>query len=153
VPPVRGAEGGATGPKRVGPELRRKLLAAIAAQRERRLAAQGTAAANPDRTGTLDKDYIRERMQDLMPLVKECYDNALRDHPDLRGRLVVEFTLSGEPGAGAIIEDSKILDGSIENAPLRECVQETMYALELKAPDEGGRIVVRYPFELEVHGP
>ena len=104
--------------------------------------------------GTLDKDYIGERMADILPLVKECFEEALRDHPTLAGKLVVEFTISGEAGVGGLIEDSKVVEGTtIEDASLRECIQETMYALEMHAPEQGGRVVVRYPFTLELHGP
>ena len=103
----------------------------------------------PADVGTLDHHYVRERIGDIVPLVKECYENALRDSPALEGKVVVEFALSGEPGAGAVIEESKILEGSTIGDPsLRECVQETMYAVELRAPERGGRLVVTYPFVL-----
>jgi hypothetical protein len=147
-------KGQTTAPKRLAPDVREKLVAAIAAARKTRIATRGEEASSGEDPGTLDKDYIRERMNDIVPLVKECYENALRDQPELHGRIVVEFTISGEPGLGAVIEDSKILEeSSITDASLRECVQESMYALEMRAPERGGRVVVRYPYILEPHGP
>jgi len=102
----------------------------------------------------LDSAYIRERIKDIVPLVKECYENALEEKPDLEGRIFVEFAIGGEPDVGAVVEDSKILDNStITDASLLECVRETMYALELEPPERGGRVVVVYPFKFARRGP
>src|SRR5688572_10462224 len=42
--------------------------------------------------GTLDGPYIKSRIGEIAPLMKECYENALRTAPQLAGRLVVKFT-------------------------------------------------------------
>lgn len=88
-------------------------------------------------------------MQEIKDLVRGCYEDALRAEPDLEGRLVVEFVIGAEPDVGGIVEESHIDETSplARSRALSECVSESMYALELRAPDGGGRVTVRYPFE------
>jgi hypothetical protein len=141
------------------PEARARLLAAL----ERAQAARGPAPApaaapgggplpglRPDGSvfGELDKEYIRASIRELVPLVRECYENALRDQPDLGGTLTVAFTIAGEPEIGGVVTESGIVgtDAGTLHAGLEECVRETMYGLKLQAPRGGGIVKVRYPF-------
>lgn len=105
------------------------------------------AAAGPA-TRELDAAYIRSQMQALLPLIKECYENALRDQPRFDGRLVVNFTIVAEPDIGGLVTDSTIdsAASTIADAPMRECVQETLYGAQFPAPRNGGEVHVTYPF-------
>jgi RNA polymerase sigma-70 factor (ECF subfamily) len=98
----------------------------------------------------LDKDYIHEEITDLLPLVQECFEAALEQHPNLSGKLMVRFTIVGEPGIGGLISESTIEDGesTISDAGVRECIANTMYAAQFPAPEGGGQMVVEYPFVL-----
>ena len=129
----------------------RRLLGAVRAAQARRVAATRAGSSTPppdDAVGTLDPDTIRNGIREMKELLAECYELALREQPRLAGRLVVEFTLVGEPSVGAVVEESRI-DPDSElggNAALGECVRETVMTLELPAPPQGGRVEVRYPF-------
>jgi hypothetical protein len=145
---------------KLSPEARARLLAAL----ERARGARGPVLApapppgaggtmpvlRPDGGGggSLDKEYIRAAIRELVPLVRECYENALRDQPDLGGRLTVEFSIAGEPEIGGVVTESRIAgtDAGALHAGLEECVRETMYGLKLDAPAGGGTVQVRYPF-------
>ncbi len=117
-----------------------------------RIAAAG--AEDRDFTGRLDPQYIRDAVQEIRPLLGECYEMAVQaaqeagdDVPE--GQLVTEFTFVGAPGEGGIVESSSIDENSeVYHPVLDECFRETLYTLELPAPEEGGRILVRYPFQL-----
>jgi len=113
-----------------------------------RPAATGSASSGADAIGTLPADYIRAQMQEIRPLIIECYEETLRTEPGLAGHLVVEFDIAGEPDVGGIVEDSRIDESTdlARSAALSECVRETIYSLELRAPEGGGRVQVRYPF-------
>jgi hypothetical protein len=99
---------------------------------------------------TLDKDYIRSRIDDIIPLVKECYDEALERDATLAGNVVVSFRIAGEPDVGGVVESSEIVASAttIADGPLLECIRETMYAADFVAPPVGGAVDVIYPFEL-----
>jgi hypothetical protein len=152
---------GPAGGKRLTPETRQRILQALEQARAARegrpagaaptpAAAPRGAAPGPDGGGggTLDKEYIRASIRELVPLVKECYENALLERPDLGGKLTVEFSIAGEPAIGGVVAESRIVgtDAGTLHAGLEECVRETMYGLKLEAPAGGGIVKVRYPF-------
>ncbi len=108
---------------------------------------------SPDAPGRLDPAYIREAVRELQPLIAECYELALEEDDTLAGRLVLEFDIEGEPEVGGVVEDSAIGDESTLTHPtLDECVRETIYTLELPAPEGGGMVHVRYPFTFSREG-
>jgi hypothetical protein len=131
---------------------RRQLLAQLARARHRRRAA--APAAGPggsdrqpvapldlaDKTGSTS-DWERRQLDTLNQLLGECYDLAAHDDPDLAGTLGVQFTIAGEPEIGGLVDDIEIMEGysTIEQATLRECVTESLYALELDPPPDGVR--------------
>lgn len=112
------------------------------------------AAGQEDRefTGRLDPQYIRDAVGQIRPLLAECYEMAVESaqsagEPAPEGQLVTEFTFVGAEGEGGIVETTNIDENSeLRHPVLDECLRETLYTLELPAPEEGGRIMVRYPF-------
>jgi len=149
--------------RRLTPEDRARLLEAVARAREAReaSAAAGTgsgsaggawlkkgAEAESGPVATLDKEYVRSRVKEIVPLIKECYEMALYERAETSGKLTVRFVVSGEPGVGGVIEESEIVEseGIPEGTSLGECVRETMYAMEFEAPPGGGKVTVKYPF-------
>jgi hypothetical protein len=87
-------------------------------------------------------------MQEIVPLIKECYDVALEQEPTMGGKIVVEFVIIGEEEIGGLVESSQVVaeQSDVKSPPFLECVQETMYAIELDAPEGGGSTTIRYPF-------
>ncbi len=88
-------------------------------------------------------------MKEILPLVRGCFERTLLRRPDVEGKAVVEFSIVGEEEVGGLVElsESDNEASTIEDEQFSECIQETMYALEFKPPEGGGRVVVRYPFE------
>jgi len=97
--------------------------------------------------GKLSKEYIRGTVREAIPLIKECYHLALEENPELSGRLDVNFTISGEPDVGGLVEESDVVaeEGLAYNETLEDCVRETVYTLEFPPPEGGGVVKVRYP--------
>lgn len=112
-------------------------------------------AGEPGQAPGLEKDYIRGQLIEIMPIVKECYENALETNPKLEGRLVVHLSIVAEPGIGGLVESSEVdREGPLGSEPaLVECVQESMYAVKLKAPRGGGQVKVSYPIIFRADGP
>ena len=104
----------------------------------------------PDRVGSLDPDYVRQAIHEILPLIRECYENALVARPTMAGTLLVHMTITAEPGVGGVVADSHIVDdkSSLDDAETRECVLESMYAARFPAPLGGGDVEVDYPFTL-----
>ncbi len=156
--PSAAAPAGAGKPARSRSEAaaaRERLVRDIARARERRLARAaansppaGGAPTDQD-VGQLDKEYIRDRVKEIVPLVAECYEMSLADEPTLAGTVVVHFVMAGEPEVGGVVESSEIdaERSTLSRPALDECIRETMYALEFDPPEDGGRVEVRYPFK------
>lgn len=131
---------------------RQELLEIIERARNLRLegsggAATGTSASGEEATGRLDGKYIQSAIKDAIPLVKECYQLALHDTPDLSGKVIVEFSIVAEAGAGGIVESVDILSesGIGKDQTLTECLSQTVLSLQFPEPEDGGKVEVRYP--------
>jgi hypothetical protein len=98
--------------------------------------------------GRYDPEYIRANMrEDMFPLIKQCYGDALERQPKLAGNLVLKFSIVGDPSVGGVIEDADFADESdIHDDEMRTCVRESLMTLTLdKPPEGGGKVTVTYP--------
>ncbi len=110
----------------------------------------GNATDNPQKSTDLtltnktgsDTSWDRDQITVLNQLLGECYDIAKEQDPDLEGTIGLQFTLRGEPEIGGLVENITFVaeHSSIVNPPMRECMQESLYALELDPPDQGTRV-------------
>lgn len=100
---------------------------------------------------TLDEEYIREVVrEDLLPIAHECYRSALEDQPDLSGRLMLHFSITGDESVGGIVDEVSIGEESTMKHPmLGECMAESTASLLFEPPQGGGTMKVTYPFVFE----
>jgi hypothetical protein len=91
-----------------------------------------------DKTGS-STDWEKRQVEILNELLAECYDLAASEQPGLSGTLGVSFRITGEPAVGGVVEAVELLDdhSTIRQSTMRECVTESLYALELAPPPEG----------------
>lgn len=117
---------------------------------ERRHSSPASAAPQPEAEpqGTLTKEYIRERVrEDVLPLVKECYDNLLEQQPKSGGRMVLKFAIMGDEDVGGIVDGVELAEESeIQDADFRECLTESTMSAVFDPPEGGGRVEITYPF-------
>jgi len=97
----------------------------------------------------MDKQYIRAAVREIIPLLGDCYLEGMLRNPKLAGKVVVDFTIEGEPDVGGVVGESAIdaKESDLADPAVRECIQETIYALEIDPPASGGVVRVHYPFE------
>ncbi len=137
----------------------RKLLRAALAEARAARAAQGngaTAAASPDgprpqlddphttdlalRDKTGDESaWEKRQLGVLQQLLGECYDLARAGDPSLEGKVALLFTVSAEPDIGGLVDDIRFDEAgtTIASPDLRECMRQSLYALELDPPPQG----------------
>ena len=98
--------------------------------------------------GSLSKEYIRDTVkEDVVPLVRECYNNLLEKDPEIAGRMVMQFAIMGDESVGGIVDEMEFAEESeIQDEDFRECVSESMMSTVFEPPEEGGKVVVKYPF-------
>jgi hypothetical protein len=164
-PPGEAASGSAR--RALSPDRRRAILAAIEAARDHRQAGSARRPAAPgssptsgpasgpasgptsgsgsatvldiiNRTGD-DSSWAKRSLATLNTLLGECYDQARAEHPELAGTLTLMFTIAGEPDVGGLLKQVQIIEdrSTLTQPALRECMQESLYALELDPPPVG----------------
>jgi TonB family protein len=131
----------------------RGFLLAVAACACRPDAASPTdAPARPQ--GSLAKAVIRDVVRANIHDVRSCYNARLAatDAPaganitTPRGRVAVEFTI-GPTGA---VRRSKVASNDTGDGALGRCIAGAVKRWKFPEPEGGGKIVVTYPFVLEV---
>ena len=104
----------------------------------------GTAAVR----GALDKEIIRRIIRRHINEVKFCYEKDLASKPDLFGRVIIQFTISG---SGQVV--ASVVQQSTMNSPSTEqCIAAAVRRWEFPKPQGGGIVIVSYPFVLKAAG-
>jgi Ca-activated chloride channel family protein len=95
-------------------------------------------------TGSIDKDIIRRIVRAHVGEVRKCYDDGLKRDPNLKGRVLIAFTI-GKSGkvVAATVESTTVADAAVG-----ECIAKA--AGRWKFPkNEIGDVTIKYPFVLE----
>jgi hypothetical protein len=95
----------------------------------------------------VDPKYIQQRVrEDLFPLARGCYADAMKRDPKVAGRLVVSFRIIGDHKVGGVVDDAKLTDETtIADPEFQTCVRESMMSVSFDAPPNDGEITVVYP--------
>jgi len=98
--------------------------------------------------GSLDKEIIRRIIRRHINEVKFCYEKELTTHPDLYGRVIIQFIIAGD---GHVM--TSLVQNSTMNSPIVEqCIAGALRRWEFPKPQGGGIVQVSYPFVLKASG-
>jgi outer membrane biosynthesis protein TonB len=98
--------------------------------------------------GALDKEIIRRIIRRHINEVKFCYEKELAKKPDLYGRVMIQFTISG---TGAVVS-SIVQSSTMNNSSVEQCIAGAVHRWEFPKPQGGGVVIVSYPFVLKASG-
>jgi FHA domain len=98
--------------------------------------------------GSLDKEIIRRIIRRHINEVKYCYEQELMKKPDLGGRILVQFTISG----GGQVLSSVLQSSTMSNTRVEMCTVQAVRRWEFPKPLGGGIVIVSYPFVLTPAG-
>ena len=105
--------------------------------------------ADEDTGTTLTKTEIRDAMREVVPLLAQCYEEALPKlaNPDLS--VIANLTLAGDPDIGTIVDAHELVDrdGNPMLPSFNDCIRSNLQLMALPPLAEGDKIEVRYPFE------
>jgi TonB family protein len=93
--------------------------------------------------GTLDKEIVRRIIRQHLNEVKYCYELQLPRHPDLAGRITVQFSIAAEGKVTA----SLVQASSLNNAAVESCIVQATRRWEFPRRN-AGLTIVSYPFVL-----
>lgn len=131
-------------------EVRRRILLAWAqGDSDEHAPADIDKRPMPERDGGVDPDYIRDVVRsEFTPLVGSCYESLLK-RQDAGGTVDVSFTIVGDEKIGGIVEEAEVSsDAGLGDDEFQTCLRESMASVAFRPPPHGGKVTVRYPFEL-----
>jgi hypothetical protein len=99
---------------------------------------------DPKIRGGLDKEIVRRVIRQHLNEVKYCYEQQLPRHPDLAGRMSVQFTIAP---AGNVMA-SLLQSSSLANVAVESCVVQAVKRWQFPQPPGAGFVMVSYPFVL-----
>lgn len=141
-------------PKRVSTERRAELLNAFLRAKASPKPEEAETSREAHETKLTTKQYIREQLEGIQPMIAECFYAAKKVDPSLGSELPLAFTIGGEPGVGGLVTEAELHPSLAKQKKLIECVRETLFSLEIDPPERGpsgevGEVGVRYSFEFD----
>lgn len=92
-------------------------------------------------TGGCDKGDISKNVRARAASLRACYETQLMAKPDLSGKVTVQWTITAD---GSVASD-KIVDDSMKNSSVTDCVLRTIRRIRFLKP-EAGVCVIQWPF-------
>lgn len=92
--------------------------------------------------GSLDKKVIKEVIHEHHREVRACYEVELVKQPELAGRVLSQFTISGTGDVVAVV----LRDSTLGNSAIEECVRRRLLSWKFPKPIGGGNVDVIYAF-------
>lgn len=92
--------------------------------------------------GGLDRSVIAEYIQRQLGHILNCYERQLSAHPELHGKISVNFTISS---TGQVVTQ-KIVETEMKNQPTESCMLSKVAQWKFPEPKGGTKVVVTYPF-------
>lgn len=105
-----------------------------------------TRAASPDAgaPGRLEASAIQDVVREHRDELGFCFTWQLHQHPELGGRIVMEFVI----GADGQVSEARVASDELDDEVVERCFVRVTERMEFPAPDGGGEVTVRYPFQL-----
>ncbi|WP_230467613.1 AgmX/PglI C-terminal domain-containing protein [Lujinxingia vulgaris] len=101
----------------------------------------------PERkAGTLSREALQESIETLRPIARQCYLDALKDFPDVDGRVMLEFEVISENGEGRVSMTEIGDDSTLYESSLHTCLQHHLSEVVFDSPGEDAALKVTYPF-------
>jgi tetratricopeptide (TPR) repeat protein len=100
--------------------------------------------APPTVTGTLSPEAIRRVVLRNLGQVMHCHEQALAQDPNVSGRVVVRFIISGN---GSVM-NSQVSESDYPIPSAGVCIAGAVRRWQFPAPNDGGIAIVSYPFTL-----
>jgi hypothetical protein len=90
----------------------------------------------------LTRDEVGEVIHRHLNEVRYCYESSMLRHPDLEGRLVVGFAISGSGAVNsAVVRSSSLLDPKLD-----DCILRRLIGWQFPNTKGGVNVAVTYPF-------
>jgi hypothetical protein len=152
---------GSAGPKEVSKPLQDCLQAALAMRRWREFSGASKSIVYPMQAarpgpgerlklaplkitfkGSLSREEIQRVIKAAQSEIRFCYERELQTEPDLSGKIVLAWTITGQGS----VANAKVSSSTIRNEKVGACLREVVSGLQFPEPRGGGSVFVTYPW-------
>ncbi len=102
----------------------------------------GPILGQPETTGALDREIIQRVVRQHRREIRNCYERELQRNPDLQGRVIMQFVISG---SGDVVS-ARVEESTMDNHEVGRCMTRRIRRWSFPEPDGGGIVRVNYPF-------
>jgi hypothetical protein len=101
--------------------------------------------------GGLSREEIQRVISRVMSQIKYCYEKELNKDPNLEGKLVASWVISGSGDVQSANMAQNTFSGASAQ-PVEQCVLRIIQRLKFPSPKGGGQVFVTYPFVFSSSG-
>ncbi len=101
--------------------------------------------------GGLSREEIQRVISRVMSQIKYCYEKELNKDPNLEGKLVMFWLISGSGDVTTASASQNTFAGGAAQ-PIEQCVTRIIQRLKFPTPKGGGVVNVTYPFVFAASG-
>jgi hypothetical protein len=98
-------------------------------------------------TGTVDKEEVRQAIQAVVPLMRQCFLDVAERYPGPQ-TVRLKFTLESQELAGHF-RDGEVVDSSIQDPFALACFLDSLLDVRFPALQGGDRVTITYPFHFQ----
>ena len=107
------------------------------------LLALGTAGpVDAGSSGQLDAFVVRQTIRKDLPRIHRCYESALRDEPELAGKVSVRFAVLRKGHVQAV----QVIENTTGNPAVERCVARVVGAIRFPSRRTGKSLRFTFPF-------
>lgn len=108
----------------------------------------GATTPQPEPSGGLTAQEIRDVIQRNLGEVQRCYELGLARRSDLAGTVTVAFLITPEGNVGG----AAVADSTVPDAEVGSCIRARVLTWRFPRPSPPGPVQVRFPFNLSQSG-
>ena len=105
------------------------------------------AAEGNGKTETRTMDVIAQIVKENRKPVRECFDKAKKDLPDLKGDMVIHFVV--DPDGKVKKAELNVERSALKAPPVVDCAIKTLQGIKFPPSSKGMDTTVNYPFNFD----
>lgn len=93
-------------------------------------------------SGSIDKEAIRRVIRENQRQIQACYEKTLNKNPNLYGKVILEWVITGN----GRVSSARVSSSTLRNSEVENCVLSRLRTWKFPEPPPDQEAVVSYPF-------
>lgn len=95
-----------------------------------------------------DRDLVLKVVRKHQNEIRYCYESELQKHPELGGKITVEWTI----GSSGAVESAAVAESGLANANVEACIVQRIRRWNFPEPPGGQEVAITFPWVFQVAG-